>query len=72
MYDLCVPNTLEDTEKLNQCLNFGDVTTFSATSSCEDNNLEGYSFITIFIITIIVLAVLVLSISVIYYNICVF
>ena len=71
-YDLCVPNILNDNEKLKKCLNFADVTTFSSTLTCEDNSLEGYSFITIFIIGIIVIAVLVLSITVIYYNICVF
>lgn len=68
-YELCLPNTLSDVDKLKYCQNFADITDFSNTSNCDDNSLEGYSTITVFIIGFIVIGVLVLSITVIYYNI---
>jgi hypothetical protein len=68
-YELCLPNSISDVEKLKYCQNFADITDFANTSNCEDNSLEGYSTITFFIIGTIVIGVLVLSISVIYYNI---
>jgi hypothetical protein len=45
------------------------VTTFRNTGTCEYDDLEGYSSLTVFIIGIAVIIVLVFSISIIYYNI---
>jgi hypothetical protein len=68
-YELCVPYTVSDKEKLEKCLSFNGVTTYKSTGICEYDDLDGYSSITVFVIGLAVIFVLVFSLAVIYYNI---
>jgi hypothetical protein len=68
-YELCVPYTVTDREKLEKCQSFTGVTTYRPTGICEYDDLDGYSSLTVFIIGLAVIAVLVFSLAVIYYNI---
>ena len=68
-YELCVPYTVTDKEKLEKCLSFTGVTTYKPTGQCEYDDLDGYSSISVFLIGLVVIVILVFCLAVIYYNI---
>lgn len=69
MYELCIPYTVTEGEKLRKCQSFNNVTTYRSTGICEYDDLEGYSSFTIFIVGFLVIIVFIFSFSVIYYNV---
>jgi hypothetical protein len=69
MYELCIPYTVSNEEKLNRCLSFNGVNQYRTTGTCEYDDLEGYSSMNILLIGFLVIVVLIFCISVIYYNI---
>jgi hypothetical protein len=69
MYELCIPYTVSNQEKLNRCLAFNGVNQYRPTGTCEYDDLEGYSSMNIFFIGFLVIIVLIFCISVIYYNV---
>jgi len=68
MYELCIPYTVSNEEKLKRCKAFNGVNQFQSSGTCEYDDLEGYSSMSIFFIGLSVIIVLIFSFSVIYYN----
>jgi hypothetical protein len=69
MYELCIPYTVSEAEKLRKCQSFNNVSTYRSTHICEYDDLEGYSSFTIFIVGLLVIIVFIFSFTVIYYNV---
>ena len=70
-FDLCLINNLTEEEKETICQEFDGVNSHNHNSKykCNFDDLEGYSFLTVFIIFILSVAVIVFSVMVVYYNV---
>ena len=69
-FDLCISKDLTTDDKEQMCSQFDGITTYNKNNStvCYFDDLDGYSFSSVFIIFILVAFVIVFSIVVIYYN----
>lgn len=69
MYELCVPYTVSNEEKLKRCMAFNGVNQYRSSGICEYDDLEGYSSTSIFLIGLLVIIIVIFCVSIIYYNV---